>query len=304
MIDLGATERMLGARQAGMERMRLGLALAEERLGTRHPIVASIYDRFSAEALRDGHFEEAHQWALRSRDAVEAAYGIGSDERIAVEANLCQTSQNLLRADEAIEHCEAAAVLGNASSVQDPLKLATVENNLGAALVSAGRHGEAPPHFERALSLSAEGSGPNSMLGAVALANIAEIRLLEGTATAALDLYRRSLGMREALNGDRDPSLVTPLLGISSASLSLGDRAEAVRTAERALGIAEDTGGDPRLLARASEALALALDKRPSPRSDRTRSRAFMQQALETFEPLGPSTAADVSRVRAWLEKH
>ncbi|MBK8235767.1 MAG: tetratricopeptide repeat protein [Deltaproteobacteria bacterium] len=304
MIELGTAERKNGMQSEGSTHIRVGVALAEELLGTQHPAVLEILDRLGAEAQDEGRFQDAYDWSLRTRSRARQASRRADDRQFAAEVNLCEAAHGLGRTELAISHCRAAIDIAASARMRNPSHLAHVQNNLGAALLSAERYDEALQCFERAQALWSIQPGPASMFVAMAIANIAEIHQKKGLNGDSRRLYRRSLEMREALNGNRHSSLVTPLLGISTASLSLGDRAEAVRTAERALRIAEDPGSDPRLLARASEALALALDQRPSSRSDRTRSRLLMERALETFEPIGPGSVADVNRVRTWLDEN
>ncbi len=304
MLELGNAERRFGLRSEGAARMRLGFALIEEIVATQHPAVLEVLDNLASDAQNDGRFEDAYELHLRTRAVARDSFGPSGLPHFLVEVNLCATAQGMGRIELAMAHCETALELAHTGDSKNPAYLANVENTLGSVLVSADRHDEALPRFERAKELWSISLGEASAPVAVALANIAEVRLLQGSFGEARTLYARSLEMRTALNGERHESLVTPLLGISSAALALGESAPSRQAAERALGIAEEAGADPRLVARASEALALALAKSPSTRAERVRARALMQQAFEAFEPIGPSTAADVERVRAWLDAH
>jgi len=304
MLELGNAERRFGLRSEGAARMRLGFALIEEIVATQHPAVLEVLANLGSDAQNDGRFEDAYELHLRTRAVARDSFGPSGLPHFLVEVNLCATAQGMGRIELAMAHCETALELAHTGDSKNPAYLANVENTLGSVLVSADRHDEALPRFERAKELWSISLGEASAPVAVALANIAEVRLLQGSFGEARTLYARSLEMRTALNGERHESLVTPLLGISSAALALGESAPSRQAAERALGIAEEAGADPRLVARASEALALALAKSPSTRAERVRARALMQQAFEAFEPIGPSTAADVERVRAWLDAH
>jgi hypothetical protein len=95
---------------------------------------------------------------------------------------------------------------------------------------------------------------------------------------------------------------VPPLLGISSAALELGQAKEARQAAERSIKILASFDGDPRMIARTKEALALALAAASSTPAERARSRALMHESLTMFDSLGPSTARDAARIRAWLD--
>jgi tetratricopeptide (TPR) repeat protein len=243
MIQLGAVERRLGAGAAGMERMRVGLALAEESLGPGHPDVAVIYDAFAVEALRDGNVEEAYDWNLRARDLIETAYGVGTVPTFIPEVNLCESAHAMGNSATAIVHCRRALAIAETRTIGNGLAVAAVENNYGAALSSDAQYSAAVAHFERAILLWSEALGEDSMQVAIAIANLAEVRLTMGDARQALELYRRSLATRERLVGERDPVLVTPLLGSSAAALALGDVSEARVLAEKSIELCAREGG-------------------------------------------------------------
>ncbi|HWB75414.1 MAG TPA: tetratricopeptide repeat protein [Nannocystaceae bacterium] len=263
-----------------------------------------MYDAFAAEALLDGHFDEAHAWNLRARNILVAAYGEGAAPTLVAEVNLCESAQALGRISDALDHCENAVAIARAQHIADPLRIAPLENNYGAVLMLVERFDEAGEHFGRALELWSRGLGADSMFAAIALSNLAEVRLRLGDAQRALELYQRSVQMRERLTSPTDAILVTPTLGISAASLALDDFAIARKTAERALAIARTTKGDRRPEAKANEALALALAAAPGGAAQRARSVELMREALALLDEVGPSGDVDRERIQRWLAAH
>src|SRR5690606_15808543 len=79
---------------------------------------------------------------------------------------------------------------------------ASAENNLGLALLHAGRYGEAEQHFARALSILEATGHARSDHGANLLNNLAALALYRGDLPRAEAFFARALEARQALGGE------------------------------------------------------------------------------------------------------
>jgi tetratricopeptide (TPR) repeat protein len=177
---------------------------------------------------------------------------------------------------------------------------ANIHTSLGSALFAAGRIDDALPHYEDALELWRKSAGEDDFRVALALANIAEIHLARDEPREALDLYTRSMSLREALVGSEHPALIVPLVGAANAELALGRTEDALLLARRAQGICTGvTVVSPATCANADAALAKVLWSTKGGKKEATR---LVRAASRSLESAGVAGSADLARVRAWME--
>ena len=185
-----------------------------------------------------GHYDEALALAL---DNLRAARALGDREREAwVLATMGNTYVELGQPHRALERGEAAlrlfADLGHAGGQ------ARAHTVLGGALRDLGRYDEALAHHEAALRLAREERA--ALTEARALDDLGRLAQARGAPAEALGLHREALAIREAV-GNRQAQ-ATSLIWTGRALAATGRTDAAVDALARALGLAAETGAEPR----------------------------------------------------------
>jgi tetratricopeptide (TPR) repeat protein len=205
--------------------------------------VASSYNTLGALVYAQGDLERAERYFTRSRDAYLRLAG-ASDPRLAtalynlagvnVENGRYAAAESLYRQSLAIREQN----LGPA----DPL-LAEVWNDLGFLCIHQKKYQDAGRWLEKAANLWESSSGTEAF-AAVALANLALLRRLEGKFEQSESLYQRALKAEEAKFGADHPEMATTLLGLAALYRAQGDINKETATDRRALALLEKTLGE------------------------------------------------------------
>jgi hypothetical protein len=116
-----------------------------------------------------------------------------------------------------------------------------------------------------------------------------------------LEHSRRALEIFESKVPPGHPHLIEPLLNVGARLRTNGKQRDALALAERALGIAQKSDGDPSVLAEAQFAVAqglVALD------TDEARALALAREALAIFNDVGDHARDQQAKVERWLAEH
>jgi tetratricopeptide (TPR) repeat protein/tRNA A-37 threonylcarbamoyl transferase component Bud32 len=293
--NLGFTLLMVGRESEAFEMLERSLALQRERAGPDHPGVATSHQALAIAFLRRSRYEEAREHytaALEIRERVlgpdhihlaETLNGLASVEMFmgeldSAEARLSRALDIAKRADS--DPAELGMIVAT---------LATLQQERGDPARALELHREAYGLFERSVGEHA--------WTATSLHNQANAHADLRDHVAAEDGYRRSIAMRERINGPGDPELALALGGLGQLLVDTDREAEAVPLLERAVALVNDPD-DPRATG-ARFQLARALWP-----SEPERARAIASETLSHLRGDDEEQAALRASVLAWLDQH
>jgi tetratricopeptide (TPR) repeat protein len=219
------------------------ISMLESRRGPPDFAVASSFNNLGALVYAQGDLERAERFFARSRDAYLSLAG-PSDPRLATAIyNLAgvYVENGRYAAAEPLYH-QALAIREQTLGPTDPL-LAEIWNGLGYLCLQQRRYAEAATWLEKAANLW-ESSAGSEAFAAVALANLALLRRLEGNFAQSESLYRRALTAEETKFGEDHPEIATTLLSLAALYRARGNGDKAVEMDRRALALLERTLGE------------------------------------------------------------
>lgn len=326
-IGLGSVHGRRGDYPAASERLRAGLAVAEElddvervdaalhnlgvvyRLQGEYEQALAYYGRVVALAERTDRVHVlgptynnigiVHTLRGSYRDALDALHrSLALKEAAGDEAGLRSTLTNIGNVHVQQGHAELALDYYRRSlDVADrlaPARRAATLNDIGQAYADLGRQDLAIEHFERALILH-EAAGQKAEI-ATTLFNLGRAHAVRGDADAARDLHARSLAIREAIN-DR-PGVAQSLVAMAELALARDEAAAALDLADRAARLARETGSresfwQGRLVAGRSHESRGALDA----------ARGAYEDAIDTIEALRGDVAGGARNRQRYFER-
>ncbi|WP_434687397.1 tetratricopeptide repeat protein [Pseudanabaena minima] len=220
------------------------LISVRERLGDRHPDVATSLNNLALLYKSQGRYEAAeplYQQALALRQEL-----LGDRHpSVATSLNnlaLLYKSQGRYEAAEPL-YQQALALSQELLGDRHP-SVATSLNNLAALYDSQGRYEAAEPLCQQALALSQELLGDRHPSVATSLNNLAALYDSQGRYEAAEPLYQQALALRQELLGDRHPSVATSLNNLAALYDSQGRYEAAEPLLQQALALRQELLGD------------------------------------------------------------
>jgi tetratricopeptide (TPR) repeat protein len=190
--------------------LKRSLDVREKALGLEHHEVAEVLHKLNRLYQAIGRFDEARAVSIRSNEITEKV--LGSEHKHLVD----ESTRNLAQ-----------------------LNLQVLE------LTRAGNYAKAVPLAERLIAAIEwlEKYGPNSVIYATALNNLASLYLDLSRFGEAEPLWLRSLAIREKAQGPDDPEVATSLNNLAELYRKLGRLSDAEPIYRRAIAIDERVGG-------------------------------------------------------------
>lgn len=213
-----ATARRLGAQV---------LAAAITRFGPDHPRVAAYLNNQAMAADSDGDGRAAREYHRRALAIKEKVFG---DE----STSTALTLNNLAIVEISLGDVAAGqAMLERALAIREKLlgpkhpHLATTLGNLSMVYLRRGRLDDGVAAAERALAIKLEAYGPDNAFVANSESDLGRLRAVQGDHAAALELFRKSLTVREKLFGAEHAKTRAARLKVASQLVELGRCGEA-----------------------------------------------------------------------------
>jgi tetratricopeptide (TPR) repeat protein len=219
------------------------ISILETRPGPPDFAVASSFNNLGSLLYAQGDLDRAERFFTRSRDAYLSLAG-ASDPRLATALyNLAgvHVEKGRYNAAEPL-YRQALAIREQTLGPADPL-LAEVWNGLGFLCLQQRKYSEAAAWLEKAANLWQTSPGMEAF-AAVALANLARLRRLEGRLDDSESLYQRALAAEETKFGADHPELATTLVSLAALYRSQGNREKALGADRRALALLERSLGE------------------------------------------------------------
>ena len=184
------------------------------------------------------------------------------------------------------------AALSEAKAIGgDPLRLATIQNNLAALYHEQGRYREAETLLREALRLREELIGKESFEVAITLSNLAEMIHVSGRSAEAEELCLKSIGILEKQTGLPRLRLAVSLNNLAELYSSQGRYRDAERLLMQAVGIEEGAPNPDQLnLATRWNNLALFAERRV----------AMRRRPVFFFVPCQPGKKCSVPTTQRW----
>ena len=196
----------------------LGWAPLQASVLTMQGHAASLMQRFDiAERLASDAYmlaSESGAWHEAAAAANMLIYGIGQDPT---------------RLNEARTWARHAQVANKHGGFDRPYAQARIEDNLGMALLAAGKLDEARATFERSLERTASDLGEDSPSTHWARFHLAQVGFHEGDYASAKRHYEDALAVLLPSHGPDHPTVARMQAGVGEAAMRLGDDEAAER---------------------------------------------------------------------------
>jgi tetratricopeptide (TPR) repeat protein/predicted Ser/Thr protein kinase len=226
--------------------------------------------------LGRARYKEARTLLGEARDLFAQHYGTDHASAGDVHGGLCMAHQNLGELDDALRECERSVAIHDKLSPDDP-NTAFAINMYASVLLAKNQLDEAAAQYRRAIDIADRALGPQSLVRAISLNNIAIIHRRKGEYDKALENARASLEAFERYH-PKHPQITSPLSTLANTLLDLGRTDEGIRNLEKGREIAiAKLGADHPTVARADYNIAIVYVDQ----GDHTRAKPLLQRTLD-----------------------
>jgi len=277
---------------------------ALERLGDAPRLEAQLHGHLGSLASAQAQWNEAQEHHRKALEIRERELGSDHSEVGISLNNLANALTSSGKHAEAERmHRRALGIFENLLGPNHPhvaISLNNIANSIQAQahpdgdVVSAAERAE--PLYRRAIEIREKVFGPSHALLASPYNNLAEALRNAGRLDEAIEAYRHAVRIKRKAYGERHPKVSVALTGLGQAYLAQGDRDRALTTLEEARTGQGEEERNPEYRAITAFNLARALVP-----EQRSRALDLARQARADFVTAGPSAAADVERVDAFL---
>ncbi|GBO53232.1 kinesin light chain [Pseudanabaena sp. lw0831] len=220
------------------------LTATQERLGERHPSVATSINNLAAMYNSQGRYEEAEPLHKKALSLRQELLGERHPSVATSINNLAGLYESQGRYEEAEPlHKKALSLRQELLGKRHP-SVATSINNLAAVYKSQGRYEEAEPLFKQALELRQELLGDRHPDVATSINKLAELYSSQGRYEEAEPLFKQALELRQELLGDRHPDVATNINNLAFLYYSQGRYEEAEPLYKQALSLKQELLGE------------------------------------------------------------
>ena len=207
-----------------------------------------------------GRHAEAARLYHEALDLLEAQLG-AHDVRLApILHNIGGLEHARARYAAGEPHARRGLAIRRRALGRDHITVACDEVALGALLEGQGKRAEAGRLYRHALSVFEDVRGVPYEI-AVTCNNLGTLAYTRGRLGEARALYRRSLGIKTRLLGERHPDVAITRNNLAALTAALGDSAAARTLYARALKVFEHTYGSEHRLTRTCRANLLRLER-------------------------------------------
>jgi tetratricopeptide (TPR) repeat protein len=231
--DLARAEAMVaridvaGVRLAQHELMRAWIPMTQGlvlRVAPDTPLAALMWTHAGRVASAGFRLDEAEALHRRALTVLEQGAADDDPARITVLLNLSIALHGLERRDEGLAALAEAEALTRSVLGPEHPSLIFIYNSLGNTQIDPAR---APEYYEKSRTLSERLFGPRSPGVAAALANIAEVQMLDGDVAIARDNYAKAADIIADSYDVSHPKRAEYLIGLAEAQAKSGEIAEA-----------------------------------------------------------------------------
>ncbi|MCA2865909.1 MAG: tetratricopeptide repeat protein [Microcystis sp. M038S1] len=219
------------------------LHIAETRLGSDHPYIATSLNNLAYLYQLQGRYSEAEPLYLRSLAIYEQQLGAEHPDTAQSLNNLAELYRSMGRYGEAEPLYVRSLAIREQQLGTDHPDTAQGLNNLAELYQAMGRYGEAEPLYVRSLAIYEQQLGAEHPYTALSLNNLAELYRSMGRYGEAEPLYVRSLAIYEQQLGVDHPAVSTSLNNLAELYKLQGRYAEAEPLLLRSLSISEQLLG-------------------------------------------------------------
>lgn len=207
--------------------LRQGVKIAENRLGLKHPDVATSLNNLAALYKSTGRYSEAEPLYLQALELTKRL--LGDDHPIVATSlnNLAELYRYTARYSEAEPLYLQALELRQRLLGDNHLDLTNSLNNLALLYGSKKRYSEAELLFQQALKLKKHLLGDNHPDIAINLNNLAALYKSTGRYSEAEPLFQQALALRKRSLGDNHPDVAASLDNLATLYQSTGRYSEA-----------------------------------------------------------------------------
>jgi tetratricopeptide (TPR) repeat protein len=223
--------------------LRQCLDIAETRLGSDHPDIATSLNNLAYLYQLQGRYSEAEPLYVRSLQIREGQLGANHPNTAQSLNNLAELYRAMGRYSEAEPLLVRSIHITEQQLGADHPDTALSLNNLAALYESQGRYNQAQPLYVRSLHIREAQLGADHPDVATSLNNLAELYKLQGRYAEAEPLYVRSLFISEQQLGGDHPLTATILNNLAALYYEQGNYSGAEPLYLRSLAVREQQLG-------------------------------------------------------------
>jgi tetratricopeptide (TPR) repeat protein len=219
------------------------LQVTGDRLGEKHPDVASSYDNLALLYESMGKYEEALPLSQKALKINLDVLGERHPHVATAYNNLAVLYKRRRKYDKALPLSQKALEIRREQLGEKHLDTAQSYNNLAVLYESMGKYGEALPLHLKALEIRKEQLGEKHPDTAKSYNNLASVYQSMGRYEEALPLFQETLGISLEQLGERHPDVATFYNNLAGLYESMERYEEAIAHYLKALDIAQKTLG-------------------------------------------------------------
>jgi tetratricopeptide (TPR) repeat protein len=279
-------------------------ALAEEAMAARaaqlspqHPAIADYLAVVARVKRSEGKVAEAKADFERVRDIRLAVFGLQHLKSAESIEALAGFEKDRDKRKAMLEEALAIATAPANVSPRTPFIEYSIESGLAEIAGRSGDQAGMQRHFDRAIALTEQISGPDSL-------DVGMMLVGYGQYMSEVDLGQSIAKLTHAveiLDRFHDPRAEIARSALAMILMRAKRYADALPLLERAVAGADLKNIEPFNLATMRFSLATALAET---HGDRARARALATQALDGYRALGPDLTDNAKQVQAWLKAH
>ena len=220
------------------------LKATQERLGERHPYVATSINNLAALYTSQGRYEEAEPLHKQAFAMYQELLG----DRHRYVATSINNLAALYRLQGRYEEAETLRLqcleIERETRGEKHPQFATSINNLALLYTSQGRYEEAELLYKQALALRQELLGDHHPDVAGSINNLAALYESQGRYEEAEPLYKQALSLSQELLGERHPDVATSTNNLALLYSSQGRYEEAEPLYKQSLSLCQELLGD------------------------------------------------------------
>ncbi|MDZ8189134.1 MAG: tetratricopeptide repeat protein, partial [Nostoc sp. ChiSLP02] len=209
--------------------------VTKNRLGLKHPYVATSLNNLAALYDSQGRYSEAESLYLQALELSKRLLGDNHPDVAISLNNLAALYSFTGRYSKAEPLFQQALELSKRLLGDNHPYVATSLNNLARLYSFTGRYSQAEPLFQQALELSKRLLGDNHPYVATSLNNLAALYSSTERYSEAEPLFQQALELRKRLLGDNHPDVATSLDYLATLYSSTGRYSQAEPLFQQAL---------------------------------------------------------------------
>jgi tetratricopeptide (TPR) repeat protein len=274
---------------------RKAVEIAGDDPAARRIRVAALGNLGTVQGMR-GDYATSIESLSEARRLAEERLGPAHPAVIKLAINLGSSQSGAGRYREALETFERVRPVAVGTIGARHPDVARIDHNISAAYNFLGEYGKALGYAQRAYEIKREALGPEHHSVAASANNLGDALVNLDRPEDAMKYFEEAMRIWKD-----DPDRLYGLLGLTQSHLALGDAQAAVAAANEGIALADEVDASP---AERGRLLFLAAQATWESGGDRTKARAYAEDALQRLATDEGGAASEAPQVQRWLAAH